>query len=1005
MGGKSTSTSSPKLNALQVQSSTLGLPISLGWGRGRMKCNLMWYGAFQAIPHTTKTGGGKGLGGGSKNTTYTYTASIMMGICEGGTAGITGIKTIYKDTSVLTSLSAAGLSLAAGSPTQSVWSYLTSLYWSQPSPAIAYSGIAYVYAQDYDLGDSATLSNHSFELDFATQLAGVASGDADPKDIITDFLTNPSYGVPGWTAGLIGDLSDYSRYCRANNLLLSPVLESQSSAASILEEWLTATNSAAYWSEGVLKIRPYGDAPATANGVTWTPNLTPAYDLDEDDLITGDDGAAVSIEIVDQSDAYNIVQFEFLDRANQYNVGIATAQDLDNIVTYGPRKQDPTTVHSICDAVIARRAVQLYGQRVLYTREKYSFKLPWNFALLEPADLLTLSTISDALQLNRVLVRITEISEDGDGLLAITAEGVPVGVASAPLYASHSNQGYAPDTEAAPGSVSPPWLFIAPPSLAGLDPEIWIAAGSTSANWGGCQVWISTDGLDYSMVGTINGPARYGTLTAALPAGSDPDTVNALSVDLSASLGRLVGVSGSDMDAGVTLCMVGDEVLAYRDASLGPIAYHYTLSTLRRGQRGTTPSAHAIGIPFARLDDAIFKIGYDTSNVGDTIYIKLPSFNIYGRGLEDLSVVTAYSIAITSAPGRAAYRDIKFKRSYAQPATPSDDNPAGWSDGIPAGTETIWSSTALKTANGTLVGVWSGPQSLSGLTPRGDYDAGASYYLNNSVTYGGGSYVATQDNFSGHPPSGTAQANAWWDVLAAPGRAGLPATPPSAFSTTINLTSGSGINLRSLADAAGYTGDSDATITFNVPNGVTVRGLSSGIGIDTGTWPTSSYAIALTLVVQSGGVVDGGGGDGGFGSGGNGGDGGDAILVRVPMTGGITIDAGGVVRGGGGGGGGGQSTGIGGKLGGGGGGGGVPGGSGADGAEGWTTTGHPGGQGSTSSAGSGGTPGGGAGGGFGAAGNASTNGGGAGGSAGFAVRKGGNIVTVTNNGTMTGTAA
>lgn len=256
MGGKSTSTTSPKLNGLQVQSSTLGLPISLGWGRGRMKCNLMWYGAFTAIAHTAKTGG-KGLGGGSKNTTYTYTASIMMGICEGGAGGIRGIRTIYKDTAVLTSLSAAGLSLATGSPTQPVWSYLTS---KVPAHAIPYSGIAYVYAQDYDLADSATLSNHSFEIDFGVQLSGVANGDADPKDIITDFLTNPAYGVPMWGSGLIGDLSDYSLYCRANNLLLSPVLESQSGAASILEEWLTATNSAAFWSEGMLKIRPYGDA-------------------------------------------------------------------------------------------------------------------------------------------------------------------------------------------------------------------------------------------------------------------------------------------------------------------------------------------------------------------------------------------------------------------------------------------------------------------------------------------------------------------------------------------------------------------------------------------------------------------------------------------------------------------------------------------------------------------------------------------------------------------------
>ena len=998
MGGKTTSTTSPKLNGLQVQSSTLGLPISLGWGRGRMKCNLMWYGAFTAIAHTTKTGGGKGLGGGSKNTTYTYTASIMLGICEGGAGGIRSIRTIYKDTAVLTSLSAAGLSLATGTPTQPVWSYLTS---KVPAQAIPYSEIAYVYAQDYDLADSATLPNHSFEIDFAVQLSGVANGDADPKDVITDFLTNPAYGVPMWGSGLIGDLSDYSSYCRANNLLLSPVLESQSSAASILEEWLTATNSAAFWSEGMLKIRPYGDAPATGNSVTWNPNLTPAYDLTEDDLIVDDSGNAVSIEIVDQSDAYNIVQFEFLDRSQQYNVGIATAQDLDNIVTYGRRKQDPTTVHCICDADIARKAVQLYGQRVLYTREKYTFKLPWNFALLEPTDLVTLTTTTDSLLLDRVLVRITEISEDADGLLAIAAEGVPIGVASAALYASHSGSGgYKPNTDIAPGSVTAPWLFIAPPNLAGLDAEIWVAAASTSPAWGGCQVWVSTDGANYSMIGAIDGPARYGTLTSALAAGADPDMANTLAVDLSSSLGQLDSVSTSDRDAGVTLCMVGDEVVFYQAATL-TAANRYNLTQLRRGQRGTISGAHANGTNFARIDDAIFKFGYDASNVGDTIYVKLPSFNIYGRGLEDLASATAYSIAISSAPARAAYRDIKFMRSYAQPSTPSGDSPPGWYDGIPAGTATIWSSTALKTANGTLLGIWTAPQSLSGLTPRGDYDNIATYFLNNSVAYGGGSYVATQDNFSGHAPTGTGQANAYWDVLAAPGSAGAPAVPPGAFSATISVPSGSAVNLRSLADAAGYTGNSDATVTFNVPNGVDVTGLASGgIGIDTGTWPTTSHTIALTLIIQNGGSVSGGGGNGGSG-GGAGLAGGDAIYVRVPMTGGITIDAGGAVRAGGGGGGSNAMASPY-KIGTGGGGGGAPNGEGGAGSEGYLTTGTDGQD--WSAGGAGGSPGGGSGGGYASPGGPS-GGGTPGGGAGFAVRKNGNAVTVINNGTMTGSAA
>ncbi len=37
MGGKTTSTTPPKLNGLQVQSSTLGLPISIGWLTNRIR--------------------------------------------------------------------------------------------------------------------------------------------------------------------------------------------------------------------------------------------------------------------------------------------------------------------------------------------------------------------------------------------------------------------------------------------------------------------------------------------------------------------------------------------------------------------------------------------------------------------------------------------------------------------------------------------------------------------------------------------------------------------------------------------------------------------------------------------------------------------------------------------------------------------------------------------------------------------------------------------------------
>ncbi len=153
------------------------------------------------------------------------------------------------------------------------------------------------------------------------------------------------------------------------------------------------------------------------------------------------------------------------------------------------------------------------------------------------------------------------------------------------------------------------------------------------------------------------------------------------------------------------------------------------------------------------------------------------------------------------------------------------------------------------------------------------------------------------------------------------------------FSATIQITGTSGVNLRSLANAAGYNGSQAATITFEVGSGVTITGTAgapnAGLAVDSGTWPTG-YTINLTLTVKNGGILRGGGGKAGNGAdwydaAGNGGSGGDAIYCRLPMT--VNVNSGGTVQGGGGGGGGGgegYDTYYDGTVGGGGGGGGFP---------------------------------------------------------------------------------
>jgi hypothetical protein len=335
--------------------------------------------------------------------------------------------------------------------------------------------------------------------------------------------------------------------------------------------------------------------------------------------------------------------------------------------------------------------------------------------------------------------------------------------------------------------------------------------------------------------------------------------------------------------------------------------------------------------------------------------------------------------------------------------------------------------------------VWSTPALIAGQLVPVAYNSSSTYYQYQTVTYNGGTYMLTVASSTGNPPSGTSANNSYWSVLAAPGEAGPPATPPAGFSTTINIATGTGlINLRTLANTAGYTGSGNATITYNVQghrygNAGTGAGGAGGVAIETGTWPSSTNTIALTLNVQSGIEVRGGGGGGS--SGGPGGAGGDAINCQENLT----ITNSGAIRGGGGGGGAGAWAYGGGPFGeesipGGGGGGGYPNGAGGTAGEGsyyYDPMGEdppeegpiPGNAGSAGTTGGGGSGGagvsgyasgkssgaGGNGGGAGAAGsngavNSQSQAGFTGGAAGYAVRKTGK--TVTNaTGTYSGTWA
>jgi hypothetical protein len=382
------------------------------------------------------------------------------------------------------------------------------------------------------------------------------------------------------------------------------------------------------------------------NSVTYTPDLTVRYDLTYDDFLAGPGENPIKVTRKRQADAFNAVQVESLDRSNGYNPYVAEAKDQWNIDVYGLRPAPVFSAHAICDANVARTVAQTALQRVLYVRNSYEFTVGWRYARLEPMDVVSLTDPN--LGLAQTPVRIIAIEEDEEGALHVTAEDMNIGVSSPGSYATQASGGSTVNNAVDPGDTHAPVIFQPPIALTGT-PQVWIGAAGGS-EWGGAQVWFSTDGSSYQMAGQISAPARYGSLTANFPSHADPDTTNTLSVDLSTSNGVLTSAANSSADAGGTLSYVGvagaGELIDYSTANLTS-AYHYDLpSYLRRAQDGSVASAHLTGADFMRLDDAVAKFDISEALFGTTIYIKLLSFNKTGGGVQSLASVSAISYVV-----------------------------------------------------------------------------------------------------------------------------------------------------------------------------------------------------------------------------------------------------------------------------------------------------------------------------------------------------------------------
>lgn len=616
--GKNTTSRADMIANFQINTASYGEVVPEILGTTRVSGNIIDYEDFTAHEHKTTTRTGKG--GGSKHTdiSYTYTVAAAIALCEGP---IAGIGKVWKDKEVYQYPNEnIQLTLFNGAVAQAPWPYMTSKH---PDKALPYSGLAYM-AGVVDLGDRGSLPQYNFEV--YGKLRDTGDGvDVNPADYIEHVLQSVGADVQ------IEGIENFRAYCKAADILIStPPAQKSAKAQQIINDIAEITNSLVFWSTDRLKIVPLADKPIG----TWTPANQIQYNLTADDFIAGTDGQLILYKRKDTSEAYNEATVEFINRANSYEKETVSFEVVADVQRNGLKPASKKSAHYLYTKARAQYYAEQLAMKRLYAKTQYTFRLDWAFCTLEVGDLVTLT--DEACQLNKQIVVITAVNEAADGQLEFTAEGKPAGTYAPARYDVHENERPFIDYNQEAPSVNDVAIFQTVGDVGGN--QVFIGVNAPSG-WGGCSVWLSDNGQNYSRIGSITQQARMGRVKYGFN-----QTGNLCNITL--NQGMLKGGTHIDAERANTLCWVNGEAFSYEGAEMHQDNW-YTLSGLVRGQYGTNAISHSAGERFVRVDEALFRYPYRKEDIGKTIHLKFTSMNLFGSNEQGLDEVQAYQYTLT----------------------------------------------------------------------------------------------------------------------------------------------------------------------------------------------------------------------------------------------------------------------------------------------------------------------------------------------------------------------
>lgn len=313
------------------------------------------------------------------------------------------------------------------------------------------------------------------------------------------------------------------------------------------------------------------------------------------------------------------------------------------------RQQDNVEAAIVFDPTEAKNQVNKMLYVAWAERIRHETKLPLAYAYLEPSDLITVN-LADG---RSYFERISQTEFGADYSSDVQSLGQDSGAYTQNLTGDGgTGMGQTVDSPepAQPFIFNTPYLRDIDAVGDGQYSIYYDAVGNmVRDNYHGATLFQSVDGQSYDIIGTFAKDLEYG----AVMGGAVPDAAcgvyamdwkTKITIYPAVSWFALESCTDDELSNGANMCIIGDEVMQFRDA-IHNADNSWTISNLLRGRRGTewACSTHKAGETFAFLNTATMGVSQEPLDAGGKTFW----YKAVGTGTD---VALAKIVKITYAP-------------------------------------------------------------------------------------------------------------------------------------------------------------------------------------------------------------------------------------------------------------------------------------------------------------------------------------------------------------------